>query len=72
MTTITIYARAKDGADIEHLTMVCFGITYEPSDVAKVNDLYRYTFRAVTIPDTQTPTFNVSVSDGLRLGERLG
>jgi hypothetical protein len=70
MTTITIYARPADSAKLDHLSLVCHGIGYEPAEVVKVNDLYKLTFVVNTEPDL-TPVLRVTVSDGIKIAERL-
>jgi hypothetical protein len=43
----------------------------EPDEWSKANDLYRFIF-GVDPVDTDTPTLGVSVTDGMRVGDKLG
>ena len=76
MTTITVFVRPgiepyETNAQVDHISLVCQGITYEPVNHGYVNDLDKYTFEVNTEPDN-TPALTVSVSDGIKTGERLG
>lgn len=47
------------------------GVTYRPVEQAKVNGLHRATFE-IEGDEDMAPSFSVSVSDGVGVGERLG
>lgn len=71
MTTIIVFARPADGANLDHIELVCQGISCKPVEISSVNDLYRCTFEVTTEPD-KTPTLPIWVVDGMNVGERLG
>lgn len=71
MTMITVYVRPADEAKLDYISLICQGIDYKPMEMSKVNDLYKCVFRIETEPDT-TSVLSISVSDSLRIMERLG
>jgi hypothetical protein len=83
MTAITVITQFPDRADVRsaedlahlgYIELVCQGITYKPTAISRVTGVanwYKCLFDVVTEPDTTTPTLSVSVSDALRVGEKL-
>lgn len=80
MTTITIVTqfperadvrRVEDIAQLGYIELICYGVSYRPVEVVRINNLYKCTFEVVTEPDLTTPAVGIAVSDGIQTGERL-